>query len=90
MTDSDQPRPDDIDPADLVPLTAEQEAAVLPYLLEQLVPLLQAYTRGMIVARNPEERAILADIDATSGPGSGPVMIDPDQPFQPRLPRKEA
>jgi len=54
----------------------------MPYLLEQLVPLLKAYNRGMIVARNPEEEEILAEIDATSGPDSQRV-IDPEQPFQP-------
>lgn len=84
MTTPEKPRPEDIDPANLAPLSPEQELAVMPYLLEQLVPLLKAYKRGMIVARSEEEEAILTEIDATSGPESGRA-IDPDEPFRPRL-----
>ena len=84
MTTPERPRLEDIDPASLVPLPPETKLAVMPYLFEQLVPLLKAYRRGMIVARNPEEEAILAQIEATSSPDSQSV-INLAEPFQPRF-----
>jgi hypothetical protein len=62
---------DGVDLENLLPVEPETQLALMPYLLEQLVPLLKAYDQGMIVARTPEEEAILADIDATSGRTQG-------------------
>lgn len=68
MADGDQPRAEDIDPDDLVSLTAQEKLDALPYVVDLLGPLLRAYNHGMIVAGNDEERAILDEIAAANGP----------------------
>src|SRR2546421_9874739 len=84
MTTPERPRLQDIDPASLVPLPPETKLAVMPYLLEQLVPLLKADRQGMVVARNPEEEAILGQIEATASPDSQSA-VNLAEPVQPRV-----
>lgn len=55
------------EPDDLEPLSSEQYEQQRGALAERLYHLISAYRRGMIVARNDEERELLTEIERLLG-----------------------
>jgi len=63
---------DEPEPEELVPLTDEEWLRVRGGIADRLGLLLDAYHRGMVVARDDEEREILAELAALVGPPRRP------------------